>query len=238
MAGRQILLGAGFALAVVAVLVVGFALGRLDDDGSDDALRALTVSGTGSVEAAPDVAEVSLGVSSTAKTAAAARSAADAGIDRVLAAVKAKGVADADVQTSQVSLSPNFGRDGSSVVSYTARNTILARVRELASAGAVVTSAARAGANDISGPSLTLSDEKAEYARALQAAVEDARVHAVAIAEATGDSVGELRSLTEGGDGGPIPYAIESKAADAAGAAIEPGTLEITATVTASFELE
>ena len=89
--------------------------------------RTITVTGTGKVEATPDVADLNLGVSATSKSARAARAAADAQLRRVLAALKARGVAPADIQTSQVSLSPNFSRNGSTVVGYTATNSVTAK---------------------------------------------------------------------------------------------------------------
>ena len=83
---------------------------------------------------------------------------------------------------------------------------------------------------------LTVDDQSAVYQRALKAAVADARAHAEAIAEAAGETVGELRAATEGSESAPIPFA-EAKAADAA-APIEPGTLEVTASVTATFAVD
>src|SRR5262245_38795588 len=205
---RVLVLALVVAAAVVAVLVVGFALGRIggDGDSSGDAARVVTVTGTGTVKAVPDVAEVTVGVSSTAKTPRAARSAADAQMARVLAAIKARGVKPADLQTADVSLSPNYGRDGSSVTGYTASDSVTATIRKLDSAGAVVAAATAAGANQTSGPTLSVADEKLVYQRALKAAVADARAHAGAIADAGGETVGDLRSATEGSENSPIPY--------------------------------
>jgi len=75
------------------------------------------------------------------------------------------------------------------------------------------------------------------YRQALKAAVADARAHAEAIAEASGETLGDLRSAAEGSESAPIPFAAEAKAADAA-APIEPGTLEVTANVTATFAVD
>jgi uncharacterized protein YggE len=235
---RKILLGVLVGVSVIAVLLVGFALGRLGDDSPEAASRTVTVTGIGKVEAAPDVAEVSLGVSATGKKARAARTAADARMTRVLATLKAQGVEPADIRTAEISLSPNFGRNGSTVVGYTATNTVTATIRKLDSAGAVVAAAAGAGANAISGPSLTVSDETAVYARAVPAAVAPARTHAEAIAEASGDSIGGLRSATEGSENSPVAYEVSAKAADGTPTPIEPGTIEVTASVTATFELD
>jgi uncharacterized protein YggE len=233
----RIVLGAVVAVAVVLLLLGGFSLGRLGDDGdSRSGASAITATGTGKVKVVPDVAQVSLGVSATAASARQARTSADAQLARVLAALKARGVQPADIQTSQITLTPNFGRNGSTVIGYTATNTVDATLRNLDTAGAIVSAAAAAGANDIGGLMLTVDDRSAVYQRALKGAVAEARAHAEAIAEAAGETVGDLRAATEGGESAPIPFA-EAKAADAA-APIEPGTLEVTATVTATFAVD
>ena len=135
----------------------------------------------------------------------------------------------------QITLSPNFGRNGSTVVGYTATNSVTATLRNLDTAGATVAAATGAGANDVGGLTLTVSNQNAVYQRALKAAVADARAHAEAIAEASGETLGDLRSATEGSEDEPIPFQAEAKAADAATTPLEPGTLEITADVTATF---
>jgi uncharacterized protein YggE len=233
---RQIGLVAAVVVAVVLVLLLGFALGRLggDDDNGGGGAGGITATGTGKVKAVPDVAEVTLGVSATAPSARVARRTADAKLARVLATLKARGVRAADIQTSEISLNPNFSRNGSSVVGYTATNTVTATLRNLDTAGATVAATAGSGANVTNGLTLTVSDESAVYQRALKAAVADARAHADAIAEASGVTVGDLQSATEGSENGPMPFQAEAKAADAA-TPIEPGTLEVTATVTATF---
>lgn len=234
---RQLLLGAAVVVAVVAVLLAGFALGRSDRDSSGDGPRTITVTGNASVKAVPDVAEVSLGVSATAKTARAAQAASAVLMNRVLATLRGRGLAASDLQTSQVSLSPNFGSRGVRIVSYTARNTVTARIRDLDAAGAIIAAAAGVGANEISGPSLLVSNQTAVYEQALKAAVDDARVHAEAIASASNETVGEMRSATEGSMGVPVPIEARSKA-DLVATPLEPGTVEVQANVTATFDVD
>jgi len=236
---RQLVLGLVVALVVVIVLAVGFGLGRIDggDNPGDEGSKAVMVTGTGKVKAVPDVAEISVGVSAAAKTAGAARAAADARMARVLRTVKAHGVKPADIQTSDVSLYPTYSQNGSRIVGFKASNTVTATIRDLDEAGAIVTDAAAAGANQLNGPTLTVSDENAVYQRALEAAVADAHAHAEAIAKASGETVGALRTASEGSENTPEPYADRAMAAKALSAPIERGTLEVTATVTATFEL-
>lgn len=236
MSTKQLVVGLVASVAAVAALLVGFALGRSDRESVGDGERTITVTGVGAVKAVPDIAEVSVGVLATAPTAQAARADSDAQMSRVLAALKARGVADADIQTSQVSLSPTFDRTGARVVGYTAANTVTARIRDLDASGEIITAVAGGGANQISGPTLIVSDEKRLYRKALEDAVADARVRAETIATAGGEKVGALRSATEGNNGGPTPY--ELRASDSAATPIEPGTVEVKATVTATFDID
>jgi uncharacterized protein YggE len=227
-------------LAVAAVvgllaLAAGFALAWAGGD--DDGPRTITVTGTGKAEVVPDTAEVGLGASATAATAAAARSDADAAARRVIALLRARGVEDADIQTSQVTVSPNYDQRGAAVTGYTATNTVTATLRDLAVVGELVAAAVEAGANLVSGPTLSSSRQEELYNEALADAIPDARAKAEAIAAAGDAELGEIRSLAE--SGGYAPIAVDAKGLeDAAATPIEPGTLELEAQVTVVFELD
>jgi len=220
---------------LLAALVAALAAGCGGDGGAGSG-RTVTVTGAGVVKAVPDEADVSFGASATAPTAGAARTASDSRLRRVIAALKAKGVAAADIQTEQISLSPNFGPRGNTVVGYVASNSVTVHIRKLDAAGAIISAAVAAGANQTSGPSLSSSEQKALYGRALKAAVADARSHAEAIAAASDASVGEIRSVSESGSSAPIPF--EAKAADSSSTPVEPGKVEVDAQVTVTFALE
>ena len=172
----------------------------------------------------------------TQGTTAAQALAANSGLARkVIAAVKGAGVSGADVQTESVSLSPSFSDDGSTIVGYTATNSVSATVRELGKAGSLVDAAVSAGANQVSGPSLVRSDQDALYREALRAAVANARAKAQALAGASGLSLGSVRSVVEG-SATPQPEAFTKATGDAtAETPIEPGTQTIEATVTVEF---
>jgi uncharacterized protein YggE len=224
------------AVAVVAAFLLGLALGRSDSE-SDETPHTVSVTGTGSVKVVPDEAEATFGVSVTAANAAAARSASDRRQRRVIAALKAGGVGAADIQTSEISLSPNFGPNGRRVVGYTASNSVTARIRDLDEAGTIIPAVVAAGANQIGGLSLVSSEQDVLYRKALEAAVEDARAHAEAIASASEGELGPIQSVTESSTASPIPLQAEAKAADSA-TPVEPGTIEVTAEVAVVFELE
>ena len=97
------------------------------------------------------------------------------------------------------------------MVGYVASNSVTVHIRHLVDAGAIISAAVAAGANQTSGPSLASSEQKELYRRALKAAVADARSRAAAIASASDATVGEIRSVSESSSGAPIPF--EAKAA-------------------------
>src|SRR5262245_48564600 len=196
--------------------------------------KTITVTGNGSVTTVPDTATFSFTVDTRAKTATAALAQNSTETAAVIAAVKAQGIGSDDIQTSQVSLSPQSSDDGTSIVGYVASNTITVK-SDLAHSGKLVDAAVGAGANGVGGPSLSRSDQAALYRDALKKAVEDAKLKAESLADAAGLKLGAVQSVSEGATSSPpVPFAA-SKAADA-GVPIEPGTQEIDATATVTYE--
>jgi uncharacterized protein YggE len=231
------------ALAALALVVGALAgVGRPEAARSqapeqEDAPAGLTVTGTGSVRTVPDRASFFFGVQTEGATARAALTANTAAANKVVAALRGAGVAAADVQTSQVSLSPRSNEMGTDIVGYTAFTTVTATIRELGRVGAIVDTAVDAGANTISGPSLTRGDTDALYRQALRAAYTDAREKAETLAAASGRTLGRVTAIVEGMQGGaPIPLAA---AQDAARSSVEiaPGTQSIDASVSVTFAL-
>lgn len=194
--------------------------------------RSLTVTGSGGATAVPNRAAFSFGVTSQGKTAAGAMNANNAEMKKVIAALKAAGVATKDIQTSSVSLSPRYSGNGEDIVGYTAQNSVNATINGISRAGAVIDAAVSAGANQVYGPSFTRSGEAALYGRALRSAVANARAKAQTLARAAGVKLGPVRSVVESSSG-PVP--ITEKVAADAGAPIEGGTQTIQASVTVEF---
>ena len=195
----------------------------------------ITVVGAGSVSVVPDRASFSFGTVSQAGTAAdALRSSAET-VARVVDALRAAGVARADIQTTEVSLSPRMNGNGDAVVGYTAGDSVTVTVRKLGAAGDVVDAAIGAGANEVYGPNLVSSDRDASYREALAAAVAQARTKAESLARSAGAKLGRITAVTEQGDTPQPVFA----AADASSAAVqvEPGRQAAEATVTVTFAL-
>jgi len=195
--------------------------------------KTITVTGDGSVTTVPDRATFGFTIETHAKTATAALTQNSSDATAVIAALKAAGVTPANLQTSQVSLMPQSSQDGTTIISYTASNSVTV-LTPLADAGKVVDAAVGAGANGVSGPSLDVSDQDALYRDALHKAVDDAKLKAQSLADAAGLSLGGAVTITEGGSTSPLPFAAKMSAV---GTPIEAGTQQIQASVTVTYSM-
>jgi uncharacterized protein YggE len=216
---------------------VGLSAGAAGTGGAA-APAGITVVGTGSVTVTPDTAEWSFGVQTSADTAEAALGANSEAIERVIAALRDAGIPRDDLQTEQVAVYPRTSDDGLSIVGYDASNTVSATIRGLGQAGAIVDAAVAAGANQVYGPSLTVSDTDAQYRAAVDEAFDDARRRAEAIAEKAGVTLGAPVAIVEGAGGGEMPYYAERLSEEAAAdVAVEPGTQDVGASLTVTFAI-
>jgi uncharacterized protein len=219
-------------LLLSAVLVTAALPGAATSAAAEQA--GITVQGTASIASVPDRAELSFGVESQGETARAALAANAAEMRRVIAARKAAGAAD--LKTQYVSLSPRYN-ERSEAQGFSATNSVSATVKEIARAGAVIDAAVAAGANQVSGPSLSRGDQTSLYRQALKGAVDDARLSAQALASASGLSLGRVTAIVEGGGAPqPLPFAAADKAM-AESTPIEPGTQQVSATVSVTFSV-
>jgi len=206
--------------------------------GASGTLPGITVLGSGTARAVPDVADWSFGVQSDAETASAALKAASEATRRIIGALRGEGIAKEDLRTEQVSLYPRTTDDGRAVIGYSASSTVHATVRDLAKAGSIVDAAVEAGANQIYGPSLRVSDNRAQYRAAIEAALDDARTRAQALAAKAGVTLGGPVAIVESGGG--TPGRVYDRAMAEAGGAdvpIEPGVDEIAATLTVTYAI-
>jgi uncharacterized protein YggE len=228
---KRIALAAGLLLAAAALAGVL----RPEGAGADTTTPAgdsVTVTGTGTVEAVPDRAEVSAGVETRAPTAKAALAANGAAMQKVIAALRANG--GKDVTTQAVSLSTAFDQNGKPN-GYVASNVASAET-SLDGAGGLIDAAVAAGANTIYGPSLSRSDADALYRQALAKAVDDAKARAGILAKAAGRQLGRVTAIVEGG-AAPVPVAAKASAAPDSTPVVS-GPQETTAQVSVTFELQ
>lgn len=210
---------------------------------SEDLARVLTVTGTGEVARAPDMAVIRVGVVAQDKSASTALSRSSEAMVRMQQRLAEQGIEARDIQTTQLSLTPVYentsGTRTRKIIAFEAMNAVLVRVRDLPSTGAVLGTLVEDGANRIDGISFTLQDSQESMDEARRRAVADARRKAEVLADAAGVELGALRDLREAGGGAPRPMMMERMAMDAAASVpIAEGEISLSATVTMVYELK
>jgi uncharacterized protein YggE len=234
-------LALGAFIVAVAALTVrpGPATGAPTTD--TPAAHTITVSASGKVTIVPDVARINLGVSITKPTVKAVRQAGAKAMTDIIAAVKALGVADADIQTTNLNLYPQYGNGSApKVVAYQISEQVQITVRDLDKAGDVVDAAAAHGATDVNGISFEIADPVKAQNDARAAAVAAARTSAQAMASAGNVSLGAVVSITDATPVSPIYYgygALQGAAIPDAKTPVQPGTQDLSAMVTVVFEI-
>lgn len=205
----------------------------------------LEVSAEGRTTRVPDLVTIRAGVVAQAATAAAALSDNSNRMARVLTALRGAGIAERDIQTSNVGLSPQYRYQDNQppqIVGYQASNSVAIRFRDVKTAGAILDALVAQGANQIDGPSLSLDNPDAALDEARADAIKRARARAELYARAAGLSVARIVSIGEasenaGGPQPPVMYMARAKAADAA-TEIAAGERDVTVTVNVRFLLK
>lgn len=201
--------------------------------------------GEDSASAKPDQVKINIGVVTQAQTAAEAGSQNAKQSAAVIAELKQLVGATAEFQTSNYSLYPMYAnpRAGSkpSITGYQANNTVEVKLKDVSAAGKVIDAATKSGANQIQGIQFSLRDEQKLRAEALAKAAVQARANAQALASAMGLRVIRLLKIEDGEPARVFPVRGEvmmmQKAADAAPTPVEPGDVQVRATVTVTAEV-
>jgi uncharacterized protein YggE len=200
----------------------------------------ITITGQGRAEATPDMATLSLGVTSVADQAQTAMSENAAAMTSVIAALKAAGIEARDVQTSGLALQPNWTSSslssGNQIDGYTASNQLSVRVRDLSTLGTVIDAALTDGANTFNGVELGFLNPAPLLDEARKRAIADARHSAEIYAAAAGTKLGAIASITEGGTS-PQPQGIAYARASMDSTPIETGEMSLTASVNVVWHL-
>lgn len=234
----NLLKGGGIAVLVL-VLAILVGVGRPEGARGESAgdLHGITVTGTGKVKTVPDRAGFTFGVEARRKDATDALAANSRQMRELVSALKNAGVAERDLQTTSVSLWPDYDESSSDRVGYVASSSVSVIV-PIAAAGRVVDAASAAGVDEIEGPSLAKADSDELAHAALRAAVADARERAQALAAAAGVELGPVVSVAEQGDGETPFYADTAVAAPArTSLQVEPGTQQVEASVSVTFAI-
>ena len=206
--------------------------------------RTISVTGAGRVPVVPDVADLRLGVTITAKTVESARSSNATTMAGVIGALRELGIAAADIQTTNVSLMPAYdyssNRTPPRLTGYTLTNAVAVTVRDIAQVGRAIDDALAAGATSMDSIAFRTRDTCAAATAARRAAIADARAKADVLAAAAGVSIAGVAAISE--SGAPVPFPVfrsEAKMAMAdASTPIEAGTNEVAISVAVMFLIE
>src|SRR6266516_2238487 len=226
---------AALAAALAAAVAVAVTRPGAAHGSSEPSTLTVTVEGTATARIVPDTATFTFGQETEGTTAKGALAENAAHMRRVISALLRAGVAKDDIQTQDVSVYPRRN-ENDDVVGFSANGSVVATVRRLAKAGAVVDAAVAAGANETSGPQFDRSSRSELTKRSLREAFADARARAQTLAADAGASLGEARRIEQAEAPQPIPMGVYADALTAK-TPIEPGTQQVQATVTVTFSL-
>lgn len=203
----------------------------------------LTISAEGSVAASPDMATVSLGVTTEGATADAALRANAERMERLFQVLRRAGVEERDIQTSGLSVNPQYyyvENQPPQISGYMASNQVAVRVRVLDRLGRIVDQAIAAGGNTMNGISFGLQDQQAALNAARRDAMGDALARVGLYAEAAGLRLHRIISISEGVSARPppfAPYAMARMEDAMASTPVAPGEVETRVTVSVAVEL-
>ena len=205
----------------------------------------LDVSATGEVTRVPDLAVINAGVVTRSATAGGAIQQAATRMARVREALRQAGIADRDILTSNISLEPQYtyaNNQPPKLNGYAATNQLSIRFRDIENTGKILDALVKEGANQISGPNLTIDKPEAALDEARGKAVAAARARADLYARSLGMRVVRVVSVSESGGSYPVPppmpmYA-RAEAAQAADSKIEAGEQKLQVNLAVTFELQ
>ncbi|WP_308517837.1 SIMPL domain-containing protein [Sphingomonas flavescens] len=201
----------------------------------------LDISATGEVSRVPDMATISAGVVTKAPTASAALQDNAGRMQRVVAALKRAGIADRDIQTSNVSLNPEYrypDNQSPQLTGYSASNNVSVRFRDIRTSGQILDALVGQGANQISGPNLTIDKPEGALDEARTRAIAVGRERAQAYARSLGMRVVRLVAVSESGGNSIVQPMPMYARADMAKTSIEPGEQKLQVTLNMTFELQ
>ncbi|GAA4117675.1 SIMPL domain-containing protein [Aminobacter aganoensis] len=232
------------ALALAAALAVPAAAARADNQPPP----RIIVTGEGEASVAPDLALLSLSVMREAKTAREALDANNDAMAAVIAAMKASGIADRDLQTAGIQIQPRYnytnkpdGSQEAELVAYQVTNTLSVRIRDIAKTGEVLDKAVSLGVNQGGGINFTNEKPDTVITEARKLAVADAIAKAKVLAEAAGVSLGKVIEIADQSFAPPPMPLQQAKSFDraAAGAVpVEAGENAYRVQVNVTFELK
>jgi hypothetical protein len=204
----------------------------------------LTVSGEGKVTVIPDTAIINLGITVSRPSVKLAQNDANAVINKISADVKKMGVESKDIRTGEYSIYPqyNYNLQPPKITGYQVTASLTITIRDFDKINQVIDTSTADGANTVNGIQLTVDEDiqKELLKQARQEAVKDAKTKAESLASAAGITLGRIVNIQESGNA-PVPRPLMF-AADTVGrgsaekTAIEPGSADITSSITLYYE--
>ncbi len=206
----------------------------------------VTVTGSARISIKPNMAQLRVGVETSAPAAKDASEKNASRMQAVIDILKAMGIADTDIRTTSVSIYPVFHYPDKTMASdqpsepqitgYRASNEVQVTINDISRTGEVMDAAVTAGANSVGDLRFTVKDDSAQRAQALTEATKQARAKAEAIATGLGMSVSATLKVVEVSSGGtPIVFAEDTRAASGKGTPLEPGEMEVVGSVNVTY---
>ena len=231
-----------YRIGLMALLIMALSVCALAEP------AVLTVHGMGTVSMAPDQATIDFGVSRTSVDIAKAQAYVNETLGRVIDSLREMGVQEQDIQTSDISIYEDYSYEASisrapGKTAYVVENRVSVKISDIDHVGQYIDAVFEAGANTFSGIGFSASDNTSEKTRALELAVADARAKAETLAAAAGMKLGELRAMSDSvndyyfrsaSDG---LYAAKEAASDSFANLVFAADLQVSASVTAEYEL-
>jgi uncharacterized protein YggE len=229
-------------LLVTAVQLTGVATGQgtqwlATAHAAEGPNRTLSVVGEGAIAAKPDMAQINIGVETSAPTATEATKENDDKMTGVINTLKALGIADKDIQTTNYSISPEYSSqqgETNQITGYRVSDTVQVTVRNLDNVGTVLDQVTQAGANNVFGISFGIENPATLQTEARAQAFADAQARAEDLARLGDVQLGEILSISESSGGGPVPVVNTLSSA----APIQPGQTEVRAQIQVTYAIQ
>lgn len=203
--------------------------------------ESVTVTGTGSAQAAPDVLTVDLAVEVHAAGVDAALADANEAMAAIQRSVLSAGVRQDDLQTADLAIRTDYDHEHRRASGFVVTQALRVLVREVSTAGVIISAAVTAGgdATRLHGVTFAVEDDAALLDQARQRALSDARRRADLLATTAGRRLGRaLRIVEQDGRPEPRPMAARAMAAESANVPLQPGSTRLVAAVTVEWALE
>lgn len=197
-----------------------------------------TVSGEGSVNGQPNLANITVGVEATGSTVKQAQEQINSNINKISQAIKSLGVSSQDIQTSNYNIYPSFNQD-QKISGFRASTDLAVKIKDLSQVNSVIDSATANGATNVSGVSFDIDDKSKLEDQAREKAVDQAKQKADRASKIAGFRLGRIINYSEDTSQLIPPPRTSLMSADAGSAKtkIEPGSSQVRITVTLSYEI-